>query len=460
MRVLQVSKYDLKGGAATIARSLHDHIRLTGHDSRFAVGQKMSRDPDVLEIPNLEFRNAWARKFYQVHDRLVDRNARVLPRLAIWVGKLSEPRRWLDSLTGHEDFHFPGTSSLMDLPPQKPDIVHLHNLHNAYFDLSFMPILSRQIPTVVTLHDEWTYTGHCAYTMGLENWKTGCIHCPDLGVYPSIARDSTSRNWLRKRGIYAKSQLFVATPSQWLMSRARQSIVAAAALEWRVIPNGVDTAVFRPGDRLQARKELGLPSDTLILLFVADLTRSNPFKDFELLETTLHRLAQQPLSKDLLLVCVGEEARSARVGSAQIKFMAPLMDRRIVANYFRAANLYVHAAKAEAWGLTITEASACGIPTIATAVGGIPEQIEDGRTGYLVAPGNPEEMEARVIELLANENLAKEMGMQAREQAERKFSLEGMAGEYLNWYQEILERSNDLRDDPGFAQAEPQINTN
>ena len=84
---------------------------------------------------------------------------------------LRDPGVLLDVARGREDFRFPASHRVLDLPPKRPDVLHLHNLHGGYFDLRVFPELSQGQPTVVTMHDEWLYTGHCAYTLDSERWQ-------------------------------------------------------------------------------------------------------------------------------------------------------------------------------------------------------------------------------------------------------------------------------------------------
>ena len=72
---------------------------------------------------------------------------------------------------GFENFNYPGTWKLLNLPPKPPTIVHCHNLHGFYFDLRFLPRLSQQIPVILNLRDTWLLTGHCAHFMDCERWK-------------------------------------------------------------------------------------------------------------------------------------------------------------------------------------------------------------------------------------------------------------------------------------------------
>ena len=131
--------------------------------------------------------------------------------------------------------------------------------------------------------------------------------------------------------------------------------------------------------------------------------------------------------------------KPSRVGSFEIRFVPFTAADTIVADYFRAADLYVHAAKAETFPLSVLEAGACGIPIIASAVGGVPEQIEDGHTGYLVDPGNPDDLARKIMRVLSDDETRKAMGYAAALVAQRKFGVDRMTRDYLGWFEEIME---------------------
>jgi len=117
----------------------------------------------------------------------------------------------------------------------------------------------------------------------------------------------------------------------------------------------------------------------------------------------------------------------------------PLPERpQQAARHYQVANLYLHSTRADTFPTTVLEALACGTPVVGSAVSGIPEQVVEGRTGFLVPVGDARAMAERVLDLLADEGLRVRMGREAAEDAARRFGRERMVGEYLAFYDEIL----------------------
>ncbi|MBL8038187.1 MAG: glycosyltransferase [Nitrospira sp.] len=450
MRILQISTYEKGGGAEAIAWQLFDQYRQRGHHSLLAVGEKSSDDPQVIPLSHVEQEKAVNASLIHLDNWLAPYEGRIrgVWRMRHWLQTyVAQPNNWWQARLGRENFNFPESWRLFDLMQDRPDILHCHNLHGGwlprggYFDLSALPWLSREIPTVMTLHDTWMLSGHCAYTLGCDRWKTGCGHCPDLSIYPAIARDATAANWKRKRDIYRESRVYVATPSRWLMRQVEQSILAPAVVEGRVIQNGVDSTVYKPGSRQQAREALGLSQQDMMLLFVANAARSNVFKDYRTIEQCARQVAAQYSNSRITVIVLGDQGDPILYKNGGIQFVPFQRDKRITAQYYQATDVYVHAAKSDTFPNTVLEALACGRPVVATAIDGIPEQIEEGRSGFLVSAGDADAMTGRVIQLLSNEPLRTSMGTTAAAIASRSFGIHRQVQSYLGWYEQILSSS-------------------
>ncbi|MEE9405601.1 MAG: glycosyltransferase [Algisphaera sp.] len=366
MNITQVSLAIRHGGAERIALDLHRAHREAGHNASLLVGRLNTPEPGALLIDHTAHRGPITRAL-----------GRIDPRIA-------RPLQWLKRRRGHDIHDQPATAQLLNLPPHPTHVLHLHALHGGYFDLRELPRLSRDVPTVLTLHDSWMLTG-------------GATHAHRGGPPSAIAQ----QNRAIKRRVLADCRLHVAAPSQWMLDQIPGSMLEPAVIATHVVPNNVSPSVFHPnlhpGDRAAARKRLGLAPNGFRALFVAFAAKPHhPCKD---LTTALHAInaSQTP---HLTLDIVGTAGRN----TAHLHFHGPVHDRQRMADHYRAADVFIHAAHAENYPTVILEALACHTPVIATAVGGIPEQIQHNTTGLLVPPQNAPAMARAIDTLLANPN--------------------------------------------------------
>jgi glycosyltransferase involved in cell wall biosynthesis len=350
---------------------------------------------------------------------------------------------------GSEDFGFVGCRSLLAGCTHRPDILQTHNLHGGYFNLAELPKLCRILPVVLTLHDSWLFSGHCAHGIDCERWITGCGRCPDLSIYPAISRDATAWNWMRKARIFSRCRLHVIAPSRWLLDRARRSLIWPAVINSVVIPNGVDLQTFRIQDRDACRRQWDLPNDASVIMFAANGIRNNPFKDFQTLRAALEILGREAHQR-VIALAVGDEPRVEMLGSVELRFIRFQRDQSAMASLYGASDVYLHLARVDTFPTTVLEAMACGLPVVGTAVGGIPEQVriradnsatrmEEPATGILVAPGNAADAAAAVQLLISDTELCRAMGIQGRFVAEQEYSIGRQAARYLDFYSRCIQ---------------------
>jgi D-inositol-3-phosphate glycosyltransferase len=189
-----------------------------------------------------------------------------------------------------------------------------------------------------------------------------------------------------------------------------------------VIPCGVDTDMFRPTDSRAARKSLGLDLDVPVLLFIG---RIEPLKGIDV----LIRASAQLDGRFQLLVVGGDQKDAMRKGeleslardmgiAGKVVFADAVPHEELV-RYYNAASICAMPSYYESFGLVALEAMACGVPVIASRVGGLKETVRDGQTGYLVPWRCPEPFAERLDLLLTNEPLRRSLGEEAREVAQR-----------------------------------------
>lgn len=421
MKVLIVNTADRGGGAERTSMALLDGFRELGADAWLAVGDKRTDHPRVIPLwrsPHVDYR-PYARAS---HRAVLGARRRVGRRL------------------GREDFDHPYSHRLLELTGSEPDVVLCRNLHGGYFDLRALRGLTRRVPVVLGLADSWIFTGHCAVPSGCPRWERGCGSCPDLARPPAVRRDATAANWRRKRRILADTAVYAVAPSRWMRDRAARSLLAPAVRDWRVIPNGIDLGAFRPGSRREARRRLGLTEDGHVALYVAQLGAANPHKDFPTVRAALRRLADAGRS-GLELVVVGGDAGIGDVGEGvRVRRVGFEADRAELARLYRAADVCVHAAREETFGLVAAEAMACGTPVVSSGSGGIREVVEHGRTGLTVAPGDADALAAALGGLLDDDARRARMGAEAAAVAAERFDARRMVADTHAWCAEAARR--------------------
>lgn len=432
--ILQVNTLDNAGGAAKIAMYLHLELMKRGYKSVLAVGKNESSVSNVYQIPRDQ-------RLFRL-ELFLSQKIKQIPilRILTHTNSIGKPIKNINNFIGFEEFNFPGTSQLLNLISScRPDILHFHNLHGGYFDLRMLPLFCKQAPTIITLHDAWLLSGYCPHSFDCTRWKIGCGRCPYLWKYSEIHHDATDINLKRKQKIISNSHIYVVTPCQWLMDKVKQSVLKQGIVDFRVIPNGVDLKVFHPYSQKKARKELELPLDYKVLLFAANGIRHSIHKDYSALKSTLTKVSSHGMK--ILCLALGEEAASEYLGEIEIRFVPYQTDAKKVARFFQAADLYIHPAYAETFPNTILEAMACGIPVISNSVGGIPEQIQNGITGFLIPRGNIQLMTEKIILILEDDLYRQEMSRNAAEDAVMRFGLDRMIDDYLHLYWEIQDKN-------------------
>jgi glycosyltransferase involved in cell wall biosynthesis len=332
--------------------------------------------------------------------------------------------------------HRTETGLMRDLRAFAPDIIHCHAFYS-WLPYQFLATISHQYPTCFTPHD--------TRPIGADTTDPICYHCPYpdwcfrcalvpryrklLFLHPHFWRR------LQKRFAYQRTdrRTIIVAPSRWLQQRLQQTELRRFTIEQ--IPYGIDLDRFRP--IADARQQLGWRADRKIVLFVTYTVgwKINPHKGLlHLTEAFLTLVLPQYPDAQLALVGGGLIPNHPNI------LPVGMVSQQEMPLYYTAADVCVAPSIADNLPYTVLEAMSCGAPVVASRVGGIPEEVEEGVTGYLYPPGDVQVMGEQLLALLAAPDRCRAMGQAGRRRAERLFSLSQCIQRYEAVYQEVLTR--------------------
>jgi len=406
MRILlvQISDYERGGGGTIAMYRLHLGLKKAGFDSKILCGIKTLHTSDSIAVP---------RSF----------------RLERLLGKVTS-RLGLNDIHCISSFRIPKLGAYLEA-----DIINFHGFRR-YFSYLALPALTKNKPGVFTLQDIWPFTAHCAISYDCDRWKIGCGKCPYPEAHPPIKRDNTRLEWKLKDWVYSRSNLAIVTLCSQVTEQAKQSMLSRFPIYQ--IPTGIDTEVYEPFDPEQCRSLLGIPPGKKVLMFAA-LDMSQHWKGGDLLLKALQGLPESLKAETVLLLLGSRGEAIAQFGGIQTINLGYVLNDRLKAIAYSAADLFVSPTRAEAFGLVVQESLACGTPVVAFGVGGILDLVRPGTTGYLAEPENAQDLRNGIVQLLEDESLRSAMGQQGRELVLKEYNLELHVQRYVALYRQLLQ---------------------
>ncbi|GMQ87841.1 MAG: hypothetical protein BMS9Abin08_1051 [Gammaproteobacteria bacterium] len=407
MKIAHIHKFGASGGAggAVSMRRLNAGLIHSGVDSRILCVEPTDPSPGVVVAPpsrierKLNRLTASLTKDYGLED-ILNVNARRIRK--------------------HPFF-------------QAADVVNFHRIPDVISYLS-LPGLTRDKPGVYTLCDMWGLTGHCRNSLDCERWKTGCGKCPMAHLPPAIKHDLTGLQWKLKKSAYSRSNITVVAKSTWFAELARESILGCFPIH--LIPNGIDTDLYRPKDRDESRSTLGIPAGKTVFMCMAQNFERFQ-KGGDLLIKALEFLPAS-LKSDIILLTLGHKGEdiATRSGLASVN-LGYVSDDAIKTSAFSAADLFLFPSRAEIFGNVALESLACGTPVVAFNTCGNPDIVRHDITGHLAEPENPRDFCQGIIRLLEDQPLREKLGRQGRETAVNEFHFELIVQKYIDLYKSL-----------------------
>jgi glycosyltransferase involved in cell wall biosynthesis len=382
------------------------------------VSDKSTQDESVLAVvPSRGFTRRLRRRLRsEIIVRQFARHSSTRPKYldAFSDDRAAERDALLETITWSGIYHLHWVAGLLDYP-------------------SFFRSIPGHVPLVWTLHDMNPFTGGCHYTAGCNRFAAGCGTCPALGSVENF--DLSTAIFHRKLTAYNRLQpekVRIVAPSRWLCREASRSVLFRR-FEVATIPYGLDTDVFQPRPRTVAREVFGIPQEMRIVVFAAQ-SLDNHRKGLDLLIEALDGL---DCNGEIGLASVGGGRIFDTLGK-QYFSLGELKSERLISFAYSAADVLVLPSREDNLPTVLLEAMACGTPTVAFGVGGIPEIVRPGITGLLATAEDVRSLRHAILAILGDDNKRESMSRASRRIAIEEYRLELQAKRYLQVYEQLL----------------------
>jgi glycosyltransferase involved in cell wall biosynthesis len=417
MKITIVNTSDIRGGAAIAALRLFKTIRKTFPETLMLVREKLGSERGVIGLN----RSFWKKIFIKTRFYL---------EIFSFMFRAESRERWFAFSTAAFGQDIVRRQEILNA-----DIIHLHWINNGFLTpATIKKLVETGKPLVWSLHDMWAFTGGCHYPGTCEKFMKNCGNCPFLKS-PS-EKDLSYRIHNQKLKSYAEGNISFIAVSNWMAENARKSsLIGNRRIE--VIPNPIDTDIYKPGVKSEIREKLGLPRDKFLIISGA-ANLNDKRKGFAFLLQALHEMKEKrpDISEKFGLITFG---KSSAVVNTPIPVypQAYLKDDYSIAKLYQAADVFVLPTLEDNLPSTVMESLSCGTPVVAFNTGGIPDMVDHLQNGYLAELKNTGEL-ANGIHWVEKHSDLSLLHNTCRKKVVENFSNEVVSAKYIEFYRSML----------------------
>ena len=413
MRVLIINTSERIGGAAIAANRLMQALKKNGVKARMLVRDKQT---DQLTVVSIGY--GWTQPIKFLWERVS----------IFAANKFSKRNLFLVDIANA------GTDITKNIEFERADVIHLHWVNQGYLSINNLnKILHSGKRVVITMHDQWYFTGICHYSGDCDKYTSHCHHCTLMNG--TALGDFASQLFDKKQHIYEDSKVTFVGCSQWMANLARTSALTQGH-KVVSIPNAINTEQFRPLNKTAARKELCLPLKGKLLLFGCQRI-TDERKGFRYLVDALQIIKRDnpEIAQNTEIVVVGGKADSI---SSHLPFsiipVSYVSDPQKMIALYNAVDLYVTPSLQDNLPNTIMEALACGTPCVGFDVGGIPEMIDHKKNGYVARYKDSADFAEGIKWVLTSDHDT--LSTKAREKVMNNYTEDIVAKKYIEVYED------------------------
>ena len=310
------------------------------------------------------------------------------------------------------------------------DIVNLHWVGGEMISIADIANISK--PIIWTFHDMWAFSGINHVTYEDQNFL-------DSNQVTKNSFINLNLNAINRKNKSWTLPMHIVTPSNWLASYVKKNDLMS---DWpvTVIPNIIDTSLFKPLNKDACKNIFGLKEDKKIILFGAFAGILNKNKGVSILFKALDHLSEKISSNSELIIFGQDEPKDFKYGKFnKVKWIGHIADEKKMCELYNCADVVVVPSRIEAFGLVAAEAHACGVPVVAFKHSGIQEVVSHKKTGYLATPFEFLDLAFGIIWTLNNSQV---LSPNARQKACKYWAPEVIATKYIKLYKSVFEDFN------------------
>jgi glycosyltransferase involved in cell wall biosynthesis len=418
LKIVHLNTYDGNGGAGRACLRLNNSLNEIGLDSKVLTYYKFGENPSITSLSKgiigklTAIFNIMAERYLaKVFTKAVK-----TPFSLQWFGK---------SIAQHPDL-------------KAADVIHIHWINHGFLTPRLLAQLDElEKPVVWTFHDSNAFTGGCHVRYSCENFHQQCGNCPLLRM--SGDQDISYRNWLRKQKAYSKFNFHIVAPSKWMASSVKQSSLLGIR-NITVIPNTIETGVFKPYVKAEAKKMLKISPDHFVLMSGFMPSKNDKHKGTQYLVAALNELAAReeiPNEQIELVIFGNKDEKNIPVFPFKTTFLGTINKDDHLAKCYAAADAFITPSLEDNLPNTVMESLACATPVIAFTTGGIPDMVKHLENGYLAKYESATDLADGIEWLFLNDD-REAIQKEARRSILAHFAPPIIAGAHATLYQDLL----------------------
>ncbi|WP_341791062.1 glycosyltransferase family 4 protein [Rickettsia endosymbiont of Gonocerus acuteangulatus] len=404
MKILQVNGYE-SPGSRFHGFAITPILKEYGIESKHLIWQKDTNNPEVLT--------------FSEKDR-----------------KINHFLHRVENILSLQSVLYRNALQMIKMPEfQEADLIHLHIIHSGFFSIRHLPKITGLKPTVWTLHDPWAMTGRCIYPMGCSGWEKNCGICPDLKTPFEMRRDNSKFLFNYKRRVYKKSNFNLIVASKWMQNMVDTSPLFDKKVKVHHLPFGLDLKFFSPDHTKKARERFNISDDKIVICFRSEDTT---FKGYRYIMDALERLET---TKPICLLTVGRHNLLERFrGRFEIIEHGWTNDDVLLRDVLAASDIFLMPSVAEAFGVMVIEAMACGKPVIVFDGTSLPEVTFAPDIGISVPMRDSNALTNAIKRLVDNSEERLERGSKGRKAAELHYDQDMHVKNLVDIYKKVLNK--------------------